>query len=64
MNQYNAVRYQAPEEIPVITWAAQRTVYEDINQAKFAAAKLWASCGNYGVRVKKVIGGWAILFWR
>lgn len=60
----SAPRYAAPEEVPVCTWANQGTVYDDVVQAKYAAAKLWSSCNNYGVRVKKVIGGWTILFWR
>lgn len=59
-----SARYAAPEQVPVCTWAKQGSVYDDIFQAKYAAARLWSSCNNYGVVVKKVIGGWALFFWR
>ena len=64
MNQYKGVRYQETEQVPVCTWAAQGTIYDDPNQAKFAAARLWSSCNNYGVVVKKISAGWTIYFWR
>lgn len=59
-----SARYQAVEEIPVVPWQLQGTVYESALQAKFAAAKLWASCSNVGVRVKKISEGWTVVFWR
>lgn len=58
------IRIQTVEEVPVLAWQLQGTIYDSVLQAKFAAAKLWASASNIGVRVIKVKSGWTVLFWR
>lgn len=56
------IRYYAPEEIKPIAWMLQGTVYPKIEDAKFAAMKLY--CNTTGVRVKRVGDGWTLLWWR
>lgn len=58
------IRIQTVEEVPVLAWRLQGTVFDSVLQAKFAAAKLWASGSNIGVRVIRVKNGWTVLFWR
>lgn len=58
------LRIQTVEQVPIFAWQLQGTIYDSALQAKFAAAKLWASGNNIGVRVIKIKNGWTVLFWR
>lgn len=63
MDKNNRVRYASVQEVPVITWAQQPTIYDTAEQAKYAAAKLF--CIANGVVVKRHLGGgWVCRYWR
>jgi hypothetical protein len=55
--------YRSVNEVPVITWAAQGSLYDDLRAAKFAAAKLF--CNVSAVYVKQISARqWTLMYWR
>lgn len=63
--KYGGVRYVEAEAVPAAAWLIQGTTYDTPEQAKFAAAKLFSSCQNSGVVVKRLkAGNYTVLWWR
>jgi len=56
------IHYYAVQDVQVEPWKIQGTIYPKLEDAKFAALKLY--CNTTGVRVKRVVDGFGLLFWR
>lgn len=56
------IHYYAVEEIQETPWIVQGSYYNKLEQAKYAALKLY--CNTTGVIVKRSQRGFALLFWR
>lgn len=62
MRKYHGVRYEQVAEIPVTPMKLQGTIYDTLEQAKYAAAKVF--CNVRGVVVKAYKHGWTLYWWR
>lgn len=58
----NGIHYYTVEQIQETPWVIQGSYYPRLEDAKFAALKLY--CNTTGVIVKQSTLGFALFFWR